>query len=117
MSVYTHVLRGVENQAVKNESPPQSNAACGQATGTDDSVHVQNPGISRERVAADGATRLDIPLVGTSQGGNANSLECVVLGNEKAPMTSPVIGASLMGDTGLEPVTSCVSSRRSSQLS
>lgn len=36
---------------------------------------------------------------------------------KKAPITVSVIGAKLAGWTGLEPATSCVTGRRSNQLS
>jgi hypothetical protein len=45
------------------------------------------------------------------------SLDGSSLGIKIAPMSPSDIGAIQMGGIGLEPTTSCVSSRRSSQLS
>ena len=68
---------------------------------------VQNPVQYR---AASSRTELQAEMVE-----NGKSLKNSSLHNNAAPYKDGAVG--LMGDTGLEPVTSCMSSKRSSQLS
>ena len=132
MGVYTHLYVGDDVRAIEALPTPEATAGMEaekvelQATGTTDvrpakgphvRPHVQNP-VHAPYPAKHPASRPDTggtmavessPLAKASHHGPV----CT----KKARKSSPDHRAHQLGRTGLEPVTSCVSSRRSSQLS
>ncbi len=131
MSVYTHVVHGDENFAIEALPIPQAKAEVAEiiATGTDnDKGGVQKGAHNMQNSVQKGAhtgvfTTDELSTIGNGQPNphqivlNHNPLKASVLGNKKTLLSAIDNKVLAMGGTGLEPVTSCVSSRRSSQLS
>jgi integrase len=131
MSVYTHIIYGDENLAIGALPIPQAKAEITEilATGTDNSqggvqngVHSVRKGV-HNGVHTTGLTKDKTSPIGNSQQHphqivlNHKSLKTSALSNKKTSL-SPIDNKVLkMGGIGLEPTTSCVSSRRSNQLS
>ena len=131
MSVYTHIIHGDENLAISALPMPQAKTDVMEiiATGTDSStggvqkgVHDIQNGV-QNGVHTGGSTFDKISAIGHNQENpyqvvlGHNPLQTKTLGNKKASLSAIDNKVLEMGGTGLEPVTSCVSSRRSSQLS
>jgi len=129
MSVYTHLVHGDDSIAIESLPTPEPKAIPTRATGTDDSA-VAKVAHVRPYVQNSVSDRILLSSAGNPAGGRANSISAdrarsdthnslsqVDLGMKKTPLSPPDNGANVLGGTGLEPVTSCVSSRRSSQLS
>ncbi len=133
MGVYTHIVHGDDSIAIEALPIPQQREVETRATGTDDRVatskaHVRNhvhggPNHVRNHVQSAGLTRDQKCTFGNKGHERAKSskdskpLNERDLGNKKAPLSLIVSEGEAVGGTGLEPVASCVSSRRSSQLS
>ncbi len=130
MSVYTHVVHGDESFAIEALPIPQAKTEIAEilATGTDnDKGGVQNgvhgvQGGVHNGVHTGGLTRDKLSTVGSRQQNphqivlGYNSLKTKTLGKKKTSLSAIDNKVLVMGGTGLEPVTSCVSSRRSSRL-